>query len=226
LVSPFVGFEPRADDVDVRIVEAVVLERAALHARDEVFKISAAHVKDGDNVYKFAEHFGLMRVARDAVEHERVAFGMQPSGARQAVREFCQSSMVGSSGTSWPRLEYSTKILPERRFGTQVAEHVAATAMDEAGNRAEDFSMRALARAGRAEHENRAVFQAAFGLKLDFLDLGEWQHDFLMRSVLHHFEVYVAGRNACDALHDKLSTPLVFTSKVMFFSAPCRTTPK
>lgn len=159
----FVGFEPRADDFDVRIVQPVVLERAALHPRNEVFKIGAAHVKDGGDVDKFAEHFCLMDVARDAVEHQRIAARMKPPGRRQAVRELLPQLDGWFIGHELAATGVFDKNSSQRGIGTQVTEHIAATAMNEAGNRAENFSMRAFARAGRAEHENRAVFQAAFG---------------------------------------------------------------
>ena len=46
----------------------------------------------------------------------------------------------------------------ERTVRTQTAENVAAIAMKEIRDGAEDFPLRALARAGRAEDENRPVF--------------------------------------------------------------------
>jgi hypothetical protein len=69
--------------------------------------------------------------------------------------------MVGWSGTSRPRLEYSTKIFPSAVSGLQIAEHLAATAMKETGNGPENFPMRALARARRAKHQNRSVLHAS-----------------------------------------------------------------
>src|SRR5665213_177194 len=161
-----VSLEPRADDLDVRVVQAVVLERAALHPRDEVFEIAAAHVKNGDDVDKLAEHFRLMHAARNAVEDERVAFGMKPPGGREAVRELLPQLDGRLVGHKLAGAGVFDENFSERRFGTQVAEHVAATAMDAARNRAEDFSVRAFAGTRRAEHENGAVFQAAFGLSL------------------------------------------------------------
>ena len=75
-----------------------------------------------------------------------------------------QSATVVSSGTSWPRLEYSTKILPSSLSGPEAAEDIAAGAMKEVRDGAEDFALRAFARAGRAEQKNAAVLHAPLDL--------------------------------------------------------------
>jgi hypothetical protein len=161
---PFVSLEPGADDVNVGVVEPVVLERTSLHARNEVFKIAAAEIEDGGDVQKFPQHFRLTNIARDAVQHKRVALGMEMSGCRKTMDVSLPKLDRRLVGHQFAAAGILNENLPEWRFRTQVAEHVATTAMDETRNRAEDFSMRALARTRRAEHEDGAIFQVVLGL--------------------------------------------------------------
>ena len=46
------------------------------------------------------------------------------------------------------------------------SENVAAIAMEKIRNGAENFSLRALARTGRAKHENRPVFHGKTGSRV------------------------------------------------------------
>jgi len=77
--------------------------------------------------------------------------------------------------------------------------------MDEARNRAKNFSVRALAGAGRAEHEYRAVFSSVLVFKFHFLDFGERHHDFLDRSADRRFDVHFVRGDARDALNHEFA---------------------
>ena len=95
----------------------------------------------------------------NAVEHQRVLAGMKPPDLRAGVNELPpQFDRSAASGTSSPRLEYSRKILPSGLSGRRLRKTSPQAQWKKSGNDAEVPAMRALARTGRAKHENRAVF--------------------------------------------------------------------
>ena len=108
----FVGRKPALDHFLVRIVEAIVLQRALLQAREERLAIRAGKVEDLFHVDQLVHDLGLADVARNAVEHEHVDVGLEWCASTAASIRAFQSSTVISSGTSSPLLEYSRKARP------------------------------------------------------------------------------------------------------------------
>ena len=155
----FVDFQAFTDHVEIRVVEAVVLEGAPLHARDEIFLFPGREVKNSDDVERVAQHFRLMHVARNAVEHERVGVGMKPSHLFAGVDDLAPQI---NGRLVWHERSLAgvfDENFSEFAVGTQVAENVAARAMEKIRDGAERAAMRAFAGAGSAKHEDGSVFQ-------------------------------------------------------------------
>ena len=224
----FVNLQALTDDIQVGIIQAVVLERAALHPGDEVFLFLRREIKHGDDVEVVAQHFGLMDVARDAVEHEGVGVGMKPphldAGRNEVAPQF-NGRAVGHERTFAGVFDENFSEVAVR---AQVPEHVAAGAMEETGDRAERAAMRALAGAGRAKHQNGFVFHAskhrtskrrntqqpiinpdqasrAPVFELNLLDFRKRNHHLLPRITPHHLKMRVVGRDPRDALGNNQS---------------------
>ncbi len=162
----FVNFEPFTDDVQVGVVEAVFLDGAALNAVDEAFFVIAFEVENGDDIKNAAQHFRLMNIARNAIQHQRVMLGMKPADLggvddvlppkldRRRIRHELAATGIFDKNFS------------ERTIRAQIAEHIAARAMEKIWDDAENFALRAFARTGRAKKKNAAVFQAVLGMSL------------------------------------------------------------
>src|ERR1035437_9910836 len=82
-----VGLETFADDAEVRVVEAVFLEGAALDAVDQAFLVGALEIKNASDINRVAESFRLARVARDAVRLERVLVRMKTADLLGGINE-------------------------------------------------------------------------------------------------------------------------------------------
>src|ERR1035437_5200806 len=146
-----VGLETFADDAEVRVVEAVFLERAALDAVDQVFLVGALEIKNASDINRVAESFRLARVARDAVKHERVLVRMKTADLLGGINELPPQLDGLVVRHQLAAAGIINENLPERAVPAQVAEDFAARAVEKIRDDAEDFSLRALAHARRAK---------------------------------------------------------------------------
>src|SRR6185312_10741192 len=156
----FVSLEPVANDLEAGVIEAIFLERAALQALDEIIEIGGAEIKNPDDVQGVLEHLSLVRIARDAVQHERVGLGIEPAGlgrAQDGLPPQVNGRFVGNEFTAARIID---KGAADFAFDGEVAKNVTAGAVKKVRDVAEDFSLSAFAGAGRAEQKNRAVFHA------------------------------------------------------------------
>src|SRR5438552_19021501 len=153
-----VGFQTIANDVDVRVVEPVFLERATLEALDQIIHLGAAQIKDGHDIQGIPEHLSLVFVAGDAIEHEGVLLGMETASLGAAIDEIAPEVngwLIGDQLTTAGVLE---KNLADGAVGFETAKDITAGTMKEVGNIAEDFALGALARARSAEKQDGAIF--------------------------------------------------------------------
>ncbi len=160
----FVNFQTFADHIEIGVVQAIVLEGAPLHPGDEIFLFIGRKIKNGDDVERIFQHFRLMQVARNAVEHQRVRIGMKPPHLRGGVNEFAPKFDGGPVGHQRTFAGVFNENFPKFAFRAQVAENVAASAVEKIRDNAEHAAVGALARTGRAEHEYGAIFQASLCL--------------------------------------------------------------
>ena len=76
----FIDLEAALTDLEVRVVEAVLLQGAALHTFDQHPIVRAGQVEEGEDFEGFLEDFGLAAVSGDAIEHEEVLEGVEDAG--------------------------------------------------------------------------------------------------------------------------------------------------
>ena len=94
----FVGFEALPDDVEVSIVQPAFEQGTALDALDHLPLIRTGEMQHSQHVDVFAHHFNLMWIARNAIEHQKVLFGMECSlddGALHIFLPKCDGEFVG-----------------------------------------------------------------------------------------------------------------------------------
>ena len=152
-----VGLQALADDFEVGVVEAVVAEGAALEAFGQLADVSAGEAEDGADIERVAQNLGLARVPRNAVEHERVALGMKAAELGLPVHVLLPEFDGGFVGHEVAAAGILEEFAGDRAVDAQIAEEVAARQVIEAGNGAENFSLRALAGTGRSEEQPAAL---------------------------------------------------------------------
>src|SRR6516162_9838409 len=153
-----------------------------------------------------------MWIARNAIEDECVLVRAKTAGLRggfdrlppqlngRLVRhEFAAAGVINEDPADFT-------------VDRQVPEHITAGAVKEVGNVAEDFSLRAFARAWRAEEKYGAIFhvnlfrisnsertlsncnsklRAVLVFQLDFLHFTKWNHHFLAYFTFADLDIHV-----------------------------------
>src|SRR5580765_7352140 len=117
---------------------------------------------------RVGEHSGLVDVARDAVEHERVAGRMEATGVLAVVNELppqLNGRLIRHKLAAAGVFDEHTR---ERVRSRERAEDVAAGEVEKIRNSAEDFALRAFASAGCAKEKNGAIFHGVGGLRSEF----------------------------------------------------------
>ena len=118
----------------------------------------AAQIEDADDVERIFQDLRLRHIAGNAVEHQRVLFGMKATGFGAAIDEIAPEFNRRFVGHQLPAAGILDEDLANLAIGLKAAENIAASAMKEIGNRAEDFALGALARARSAEKQDGAIF--------------------------------------------------------------------
>src|SRR5580704_4607888 len=136
-----IGFEAMLDDIQVGVVEAVFAQGAALEAVHEFFEIWAAKVKNAAHVQRVLEHLSLADVAGDAVQDESVRGGLETAGALDVYDELTPEINRGLVRDEFAAAGIFEEDVADIAIGGEVAENVAASAMEKVGNAAEDFAL-------------------------------------------------------------------------------------
>src|SRR5262249_6799201 len=108
-------------------------------------------------------------VAGNAVEHERVLLGVKAADLGLVVNVLAPKLNRLLVRHELAAAGILDEQLPQRAVGAEIAEDVAACAVEVIGDGAEDFSLRAFADTGGAEEEDAAVFHAVAGLGLSLI---------------------------------------------------------
>lgn len=147
----FVSLESISDHFKADVIQAVFLERAPLDAVDEIVDIHAAQIKDCHHIQGIPQHLSLACIARDAVQNERVLLGSEPSGSSVGFDRLPPKPDRRLIGHKLTPARIVDKGSPDRAVDGQISKHIATGAMKEIGDRSQNFSLRAFARAGRPE---------------------------------------------------------------------------
>lgn len=154
----FVNFEAVPDDVEIGVVQPVFLQRPALQALHERAEVGAMQIKNRFYIQRAAEHFCLMNIAGDPVEHKDIALGAEAADVFAAFDELppeLYRRLVRDQLTAAGVLDENSG---ERIGGAQGAEDIAAGAMEETRNGTENFPLGALAGTGGAKEQYGLVF--------------------------------------------------------------------
>src|SRR5262249_53713606 len=108
-------------------------------------------------VVRLAQHFGLVLVSGNAVQHERVLSGMESPGLGATVNE-----VVPKLDGRRVRDELATAGVLEENpthwaIGFEAAENIAASAVEEIWNDPENFSLGPFSGAGGTEQQNGSI---------------------------------------------------------------------
>src|SRR6266853_816234 len=124
-------------------------------------------MKHALHVDHLAHDLRLVHAARNAVEHQRIELGLETVRAHHVAEPRQPELHRDLVGHQLAAARIFEKGLADRRARVELAKHIAARAMKESRNLAEDFSLRAFAAAGRAEDEVSVVFHTCRGLPLN-----------------------------------------------------------
>ena len=174
-----VGIEATLDDLFVRVVEAIVFQRALFQARKKGFTARAREVKHFFHVDHFLHDFRLADVPGNAVEDERVNVRFKlmrvhrrldrlpPELDRNLIRHELTFARVFQEGFA----DFCARI--------DRAENIAAGAMIKARDRAERFPLGAFAAARGAEQNERVVSHQRNSLYRRLVEAGKQNQLFI-----------------------------------------------
>lgn len=154
----FVRLQAIADHVQAGVVQSIFLQSAALHAQHEIVEILAAQIKDRDDVQRVAQHFSLVPIAGDAIQHERVGFRNEPAGLGGVFDELAPKVDGRFVGHQFAPAGVIEENAADLAFDREITENITAGAVIEVGDVAQDLALGSFARARGAEEEDRAVF--------------------------------------------------------------------
>ena len=140
-----VDAEALLDDFLVDIVEALFLEGPALEAVVDFALVLTLEVKDAADIDRGGEDFGLVGITGDAVEHEELDVGLETSRLNHGIdlrRPEVDGQVIGNE---LPLAAILEKSLAELGTDVDCPKDVAAGAVKETGDGAEDFALGALA---------------------------------------------------------------------------------
>ena len=161
LAFALIGLLPVPNHINVRVVEAILLQRAALKPLNQLINLGAAKVKNRDDIERFSKHFGLARIAGDAIEDKRIRLRMEPAGARAIVDEIPPKV---DRRLIWNQLALARVLqecLADRTISFQTPKNITARAMKEIWDGAENFALSSFAGARGAKQKDRAEFHGA-----------------------------------------------------------------
>ena len=136
-----VGFEAMADGFLVGVVEAVFFEGALFEAGDEGIAIGAGEVEDALDINEFAHNFRLIDASGDAIEDEGIDIGSEAMGADHIADASHPEFHGDFVGDEFPFTGVSEEGLADGGTGIEGAKDIAASAVEEAGDGAEDFAL-------------------------------------------------------------------------------------
>ena len=149
-----VDLEPLADHLLVGVVDAVLLERAAAHARHHRLDVGAHEVQHGEHLEMLLERLRLRDIARNAVEHQQVDIRLVDREHRLGLHVLAPHLDRELVGNELAARRVGHELLAEVRRHVERPEDIAAGEVEEARHLAEDLALRALAGAGSAEKED------------------------------------------------------------------------
>jgi len=152
-----VDFQAAFDDFVIDVVEAIFLQRAAFQAVVDFGFVGAGEMEDAADIQFRFEHFGLVEIARDAVEDEKIDLGFEPASPFHAFDLRGPEPDGDIVGDKLAFAGIAEEGLAEIGTNVDGAENIAAGAVIEAGNGAENFALGAFAGAGRAKKEKRFI---------------------------------------------------------------------
>jgi hypothetical protein len=160
---PVVNFQPIANNFEIRVIQAILLERTPLETFDHRFEVSAMKIENSLHLESAFEHFGLMDVTRNSVEHQCVVFGMEAPTLFAVVNELPPKLDGGFVGHELAAARVFDEDTAQWIAGGEGTKNIATRAVEKMGDRCEDFSLSAFAGAGCAKEQDRAIFHAGLG---------------------------------------------------------------
>src|SRR5215831_1115057 len=160
----FVNIEPPFDDFLVRVIEAVVFQRALFQTLEQRLAIGAGKMKNFFHVDHVFHDLRLLDVSRNSVEHENVDVGFEFMSINRGINRY-----LPKLDRDVVRHELTFARVFEKRFADWRAsvdrtKNVSARAMKVTRNAAECFALSALTAPWSAEQNERAVFHEAVRL--------------------------------------------------------------
>jgi hypothetical protein len=161
LAFPLVSCLAVANHVNVGVIEAILLQRPALQPLNQLIYLGAAKVKNRHDIKRFPEDFSLVRIAGNAIQHKRICLGMESPRSRAVVDEIPPKLDRRFVRNQLALARVLQECLADGTIGFQAPKNVAARAMKEIWDGAEDFALGSFAGAGSAEQKDRAKFHGA-----------------------------------------------------------------
>src|SRR5206468_9236321 len=117
---------------------------------DQFLRVGADEIENADDIEGVVEHFGLVAIAGNAVEHERVAFGMKAPELGLGFDIFAPELDGVAVGHQFAFAGILDKDSAEFAVDGEIAEDIPAGAVIEVWNGAENLALGAFSRAGGA----------------------------------------------------------------------------
>jgi hypothetical protein len=146
-----VGLQTSPNNIHVRIVQAVFFQSPALEAFDKLIDMGAAKIKNRLDIYRIDKHLSLVDIARNPVQDQGVRLGAKAAGFGGTLNKVTPQINRGLIRDQFPAAGIFQKHLANTAVSLQASEDVPASAMKKVGDRADDFALRPLAYARRAE---------------------------------------------------------------------------
>ena len=102
------------DDLVVRVIETVLLERALAETAGELIAVGTAQVENLLHIDVRLHESGLLHVAGNAIEHKRIRLGMKPARARTVMDEVAPKLDCRLIGNQLPLAGIFQKCLADR----------------------------------------------------------------------------------------------------------------
>ena len=146
-----IGVEASVYDFFAHVIEPVLAQGTGFEPFHQLVRVIDLEVEDLEHVDKASQSIGLRAIARQPIEHQRVLLGHDDFLHLKDVQVAFEDPHGEVVGDHQPSRGVLLDLTPELAVAGDLAEHVAHRDVDEAGELAQDGTLRPLAAAGHAE---------------------------------------------------------------------------
>ena len=139
-----VRLQPLANDVQIRVVEPVLAQCAALQPFHHLRHVRTGKMKDGFDIQGIVQNLRLPGVARDTIQHQHVIVWIENIVDRARFDVPPPQIDCGFIRHQFALAGILDKQFAQRIRNAQIAESVATREVKQTGNGTENFALRAL----------------------------------------------------------------------------------